>query len=80
MRCGVRAVLRILFCALGFWCCVGKCFVFWIVFGIAAWDLFRCFGFWIVLWIIVLVLVCCFVSGLLYWLLGGALCFGVLGG
>ena len=25
-------------------------------------------------------LVCCFVSGLLYWFLGGALCFGVLGG
>ena len=26
MRCGVRAVLRILFLCFGVWCCVGRCF------------------------------------------------------
>ena len=68
MRCGVRAVLRILFCAvlcwevlrvLDFGVGLGRCCVFWMVFGIVAWDLggalcvglylgFRC-GNWEVL-------------------------------
>ena len=55
MRCGVRAVLRILSCALGFGVVLGdtlvldciwdfgvgirRCFVCWIVFGISASDL-----------------------------------------
>ena len=39
MRCGIRAVLRILPLCFGVWCRVGRCFVFWIVSGISAWDL-----------------------------------------
>ena len=45
MRSGVREVFRFFLC-FAVWHCHGRCFVFWGVFGISAWDLgvALCFG------------------------------------
>ena len=82
MRCGVRAVLRILFCALGLVVLGGAlCFGLYSGFRRGTWDVLRvldciwdfgvgigrCLYIVVVLWIIVFVL-------------GGALCFVVLEG
>ena len=66
MRCGIRAVLRILLCALGFGDVLGGALCFGLYLG------FRR-GTWEVLWFWI-------VFGLSVWDLRGALCFGVLEG